>query len=778
MSLRSARRRDLRLVPIALCTWLTAALLILHAAAAPATATGLWIAASGLLGAALIWRRRNSLWRIVVIAAVCAAVSAATATTIAMTVGSRAQVTGWDLSGGRALEAEIVVVGKVERTATGWRFDARLRSLATGPVVRVSHVPVVVRVAHVPAGLDLGAVVSVAGTAWAADPGQRAVLVIQSTGEPRVLSPPGGVFAAASALRRGLLTTTAGLPAPAGGLIAGLAVGDTSAVSNDLDAAMKTSSLSHLTAVSGANCALVVGIAFAAAALCGARRGLRVVIGLASLAGFVVLVSPEPSVVRAAVMAAIAMLGVLLGRTGAGVSLLSTAVAGILVLDPWQAGSLGFALSAAATGALLLGAGPLADGLARWMPAPLALALSVPLAAQLACGPLLVLITPEVPVYGVLANLLAAPAAPLGTVLGLLGCLTAGIPFLGPGLAAIAWLPAAWIAGTADLLAHAPGATVTWLEGWPGLLAMAVLGVAIAGMIVSVPGRVRVGSTLVVATALGLLLAVGPIAGMLTRAQVPEQWAIAACDVGQGDAVLVRSAGVVALIDTGPDPAPLRDCLELLGIDRIDVLVLTHFDLDHRGGVDAVVGRVGTVLHGPPGDRDHQGVLDALVTGGAHLQRASIGLGGALGGAQWRVLWPPRDVIPGNDASVVIDIQGGGVPASLFLGDLSGAAQRAVATHAVLRTHYAVVKVAHHGSADQDPALYAGALPAIALISVGENTYGHPRAETLGFLHDDRARIIRTDQGGTAAVWTEGGALRLWRAEPVEAGADPVGAGG
>ncbi len=171
---------------------------------------------------------------------------------------------------------------------------------------------------------------------------------------------------------------------------------------------------------SSGTCALVVGIAFAGAALCGARRGVRVAVGLLTLAALVVLVSPEPSVVRAAVMAAIAMLGVVLGRTGAGVSLLSTAVVGILVLDPWQAGSLGFALSVAATAALLLGAGPLADGLARWMPAPLALALSVPLSAQLACGPLLVLIAPQVPVYGVVANLLAAPAAPVGTVVGLL----------------------------------------------------------------------------------------------------------------------------------------------------------------------------------------------------------------------------------------------------------------------------------------------------------------------------------------------------------------------
>nr|WP_292832063.1 ComEC/Rec2 family competence protein [Microbacterium sp.] len=728
--------------------------------------------ASGLLGAAILRRRRSSgaAGLVIVITAVCCGVAAATATSVAVSAEPRADAAEWQLGGGRALEAEAAVVGKIERTTTGWRFDAQLRSLATGAVARVQAVPVVVRISSVPAGLDLGAVVAVSGTAWPADPGQRAVLVIQSTGEPRVLSPPGGVFAAASALRHGLLATTAGLPQPAAGLIAGLAVGDTSDVSVDLDAAMKASSLSHLTAVSGANCALVVGIAFACAALCGARRGLRVVIGLAALAGFVVLVSPEPSVVRAAVMAAIAMLGVLLGRMGAGVSLLSTAVGVILMVDPWQAGSLGFALSVAATGALLLGAGPIADGLSRWMPSALALALSVPLAAQLACGPLLILIAPQVPVYGVLANLLAAPAAPVGTVLGLLACVTAGIPLLGPGVAAIAWLPAAWIAGTADVFARAPGASMPWIEGVPGLVVLALLGAAVVGVIVSGPGRVRAGSAFVVAVGLVLMLALGPIAGMLTRAQVPERWAIAACDVGQGDAVLVRSAGAVALIDTGPDPGRLRACLQLLGVERIDLLVLTHFDLDHRGGVDAVRGRVGTVLHGPPGGIEHQRALDALAAGGARLERAVLGQRGALGDARWRVLWPQRDTLPSNDASVVIDVEGGGVPGALFLGDLSGAGQQAFAARAILRAHYAVIKVAHHGSADQHPALYAATAPTLAVISVGENTYGHPRAETIDFLLDDHARVVRTDQGGTVAVWSEPGALRIWRSEPVGAG--------
>ena len=198
--------------------------------------------------------------------------------------------------------------------------------------------------------------------------------------------------------------------------------------------------------------------------------------------------------VRAATMAVVAMLGVLLGRTGAGTAILSLAVTVLLVADPWLAGSLGFALSAVATASLLLFARPLAGGLARRMPRPLALALSVPLAAQLACGPLLVIITPTVPLYGVVANLLAAPAAPVATIVGLAACLAAPLPWVQSGLTAIAWLPASWIAGTAHTVSALPGDQVPWIEGWAGVAALTAVGVAIGIVVVVAAQRETSGA--------------------------------------------------------------------------------------------------------------------------------------------------------------------------------------------------------------------------------------------------------------------------------------------
>lgn len=764
MSARQARRADLRLLPVVALVWTVAAVAVLNPASAWLWAGGAGAVSFVLLAASRLARRAFPV-ALMALVAVAAAFAGAAAAHVASTEPSRAALLALPLDGGRVVALEVQIVGKVERTTGGWRFDAVVSRVQLGDRSLRLTAPVTIRAAELTHGteVDLGSLLTVRGTAFPADAGERAVLVVRAT-DIAVRAPPAGPLATASALRHGLQRAARGLPQPAAGLVSGLAVGDTSEVDPELDTAMKASSLSHLTAVSGANCALVVGLAFGIAALCGARRGLRVAAGAVALVGFVLLVSPEPSVVRAAAMALVAMTGLLLGRIGAGLSVLSVAVVVLLILDPWLALSLGFALSAAATGALLLLAGPLAEGLARWMPPPLALAIAVPLAAQLACGPLLVLIQPTVPLFGVLANLIAAPAAPAATILGLIACLVSGVPVIAAGLAALAWLPAAWIAETARVLASAPAGTIPWLEGLPGLLALAMVGAAVSALIVPAGARlprVRRFAALVLALVGGVVLATGPLSAWVERLRTPSAWAVVACDVGQGDAVLLRSRDQVALIDTGPEPDGLRRCLDRFGVDRIDLLVLTHFDLDHRGGVDAVVGRVDTVLHGPAGDADARRILAALTHGGADAVAASAGLAGRLGDARWRVLWPGGAGYTGNDASVVLEASGGAVPRAIFLGDLSAEPQTLLASR--VSGPYDIVKVAHHGSADQHAPLYRRIAASVALFTVGENTYGHPRAETLALLESTGARSVRTDVTGAAALWLENGEVRLWR---------------
>jgi competence protein ComEC len=772
-------RLTLRLVPVAAAAWVVAYTCVAQPHAAAGLAAACWAGAVGALASIAVRRPADGRLRRATAVAACAlALAAAAASHVALAQPARDAAARLAIDGGRAIVVEATVIGKVERGADGsLAFDAIATRISAGETAHEVRVDVVVRVdpadVHPRRLLDVGAEVEVRGTARSARPAERAVLEVTASRGLDVVRGPQASAAVAAALRQGLVGAVAGLPGDGAGLVPGLAVGDTSAVSAELDTAMKESSLSHLTAVSGANCALVVGLAFLGAAAAGWPRALRVCAGVAALGGFVLLVTPEPSVVRAGVMAAIAMLAVLLGRPGAGMSILSLAVAALLVADPWLAGSLGFALSAAATASLLLFARPLARGLERALPRVLALALAVPLAAQLACGPLLVLITPQVPLYGVLANLLAAPAAPVATVVGLAACLSAPLPWLQDGLAAVAWVPAAWIAGTASTISGLPGDLLPWIEGWPGTAALGVVGLA-AGIVIAVRRSSRPARAAVVLSAVVLSTVAGVVAGssLLTsvagRWTLPQDWAVLACDVGQGDAILLRSGEAIALVDTGPAPEPLAACLDRAGVGRIDLLVLSHFDLDHAGGIDAVLGRVGTVLHGPAGSSDDRRTLDILARGGARLADARAGLSGALADASWRVVWPPpagRAFPAGNDASVVIDIRGGGIPPTLLLGDLSASPQRALEASALLSPPYAIVKVAHHGSADQDAALYASAEPGVALVTVGaENDYGHPRAEILEVLTDLGATVARTDVDGLVALWgSSGGAVSVWR---------------
>lgn len=746
--------KDVRTAVMAVVLW-GIALLLIHVPVLVVPAIGVGVGAAALLIAA---RRRGA--GLIVLVLLCGAGLAANI------AGAQPKRDAIAADGGHVVEATVQVSSSASRGSDGrlW-FDAQ--TIRIGPPGRPQAVSGPVQVGIEPIeGVDLGAVLRVTGQGKRTDAGDRAALVIFGT-RAEVAHPASGIFAVAAGTRAEFIARAGTLPEPGAGLLPGLAVGDTRAVSDEVDAAMLASGLSHLTAVSGANCAIVVAAAYWLVSLVGGGRMLRIAVSLLALGAFVVLVTPEPSVVRASAMAALAMLSVLLGRPSAGLAMLSLAVCGLLVADPWLAATPGFALSAAATAALLVLSRPLLRGLGRWMPAPLALALSVPLAAQLVCGPIVALFSDTQSVVGVVANLLAAPAAPIATVIGLLACLAAPVPALADLLAAAAWLPAAWIQTTATITAALPGATATVPAGPVTAILVGVLSAAATLMLVRPRSPwLRAASAVVVIVALGVaagrMLLGGPLAAMTT----PGEWSIAACDIGQGDAVLIRAGQQTALVDTGPDPDALAACLAQTATDRIDLLVLTHFDLDHVGAAASLKGRVGTVLHGPVAEEADQRILDALASGGAALRPGATGTRGTLGAADWTVIWPPPDsaAFPhGNDASLVVDIAGGGVPRMLMLGDLSAAPQRQLLSSGRVRGEYAVVKVAHHGSRDQEPALYQQIAAPVALISVGQgNDYGHPRDEALALLDAAGSRPLRTDQRGLILLGMTADELRMW----------------
>ncbi len=212
--------------------------------------------------------------------------------------------------------------------------------------------------------------------------------LVTPRGPPEVLGRAGTGWRATEALRAAIRDSVAHRPAAQRALVPALVDGDDAAMPEELTQDFRTTGLTHLTAVSGTNLTLVVGFLLVVARWVGVRGRWLGLVGLAGIVGFVLLARTEPSVLRAAAMGTVALVG--LGRGGwhRGVRGLGVAVVGLLLLDPGLGRTAGFALSVLATAGILLVAPAWRDALARWLPRWLAEAVAVPAAAQLACTPL------------------------------------------------------------------------------------------------------------------------------------------------------------------------------------------------------------------------------------------------------------------------------------------------------------------------------------------------------------------------------------------------------
>lgn len=539
-------------------------------------------------------------------------------------------------------------------------------------------------------------------------------------------------------------------PAPAA-LVPALVVGDDTQMSDQVEEEFRTTGLTHLLAVSGTNLTIVLAMVLAVARAGRAPPRMLVLLGLLGVVGFVLLARPEPSVLRAAGMGVVALAALGLGARG-GIRPLCVAVVGLLFLDPWLSRAAGFVLSVSATAGIILLAPALATALGRWLPRWATVAVAVPLAAQAACTPTIVALSSEVSVVAVAANVLAAPAVAPATVLGLLaGLVHLVVPPVGAVLGSGAAACAGWIVVVAHHAAALPGASLTWSHPWWWLL-------PVAPVVLWCCWRVATHPVLVVGLVLGLAVAtVRPP----TPGWPPPGWVMVACDVGQGDATVLRSApGEAVVVDAGMEPADVDRCLRALRVRRVPALVLTHGDADHVGGRSGVSTgrRVGAVLVGRPGP-GLPGVRTRTVARGDRFR---------VGEVTADVLWPRPE--PGRTAadddgladrnadSVVLRVVVRGVTL-LLTGDVGEEDQdRILRAGSVLDAD--VLKVAHHGSADTSFRFTQAVSPQLATVSVGaDNTYGHPTATALRMLADVGASVHRTDREGDVAVVVRDGRL-------------------
>jgi competence protein ComEC len=579
--------------------------------------------------------------------------------------------------------------------------------------------------------------------------------------EPELIGSPPWWQQAAGTVRTDLRTAASGLPSDERGLLPGLIDGDTTNLDPVLSERFRLAGLTHLVAVSGTNCSLVVGAVLLLLRRARARPWVCAVVGGFVLTLFVIVARPSPSVLRAALMAAVALASMATGRPRAALPSLSAVTLVLLVWDPTLAGSASFAMSVLATAALLVIAPGWARALrARGVPIGIAESLAVAAAAHIVTAPVVAAISGRVSLVAIPANVLAEPVVAITTIVGFCAAVLAPL-WLGGG-AGLAWVagwPCRWLVAVADFFGGLHGATVPWPGGTiGGLLLLLVVAVVWFVAVRAGPRRVLVAAA---ATALIILIPVRAA----TSGWPPPNWIFVVCDVGQGDALLLNAAPHAAVeVDAGPDPVAIDRCLDDLDITALPLVVLTHFHLDHVAGLPGVVhGRhIGQLLAGP---------LDAPAAGSEIVHRIAAQQGLTVrtplpgtvlnvGAVHLTVLGPAAAFhntrSDPNNSSLVMMATVDGIRIMLP-GDAEIEAQQALLESGVdLRAD--VLKVPHHGSAYSDPAFLAAVHASVGIISVGlHNDYGHPSPILLNEMARLGVPVLRTDHDGDVAVVDENG---------------------
>jgi competence protein ComEC len=627
-----------------------------------------------------------------------------------------------------------------------------------------------------------------------ADPGRAERAVLTPLDAPAVESRSSTLLAASDHVRDRLRGAVEELPADARALVPALVVGDTTLTPEELTDAMRATGMSHLSAVSGSNLAILLTAVMAVVVHTPIRRRLRMLVGLAVIVVFIVIARPEPSVMRAAAMGAVGVLAFSRARSAAGLPALSATVVLLLVIDPWLARSYGFVLSTLATLGLILFARPWGRAIWQRLPGRARLppyvgdALAIPVAAHVMTAPVVVLLQGSVSTVGVLANLLAAPLVAPATLGGAATALVASAsPTLGAWLAWSAALPAWLIARIARWAVTVPGGTLPWPDGPPGALLLAgIMVVAVlCGPWLVWAARARPTPSVV---ALALAVALGWPVQPFTWP--PADWRVVVCDVGQGDGVVVASGPRRAVVvDVGPEPTSMADCLSRLDVRAVDAVVLTHFHADHVGGLAGVLEGwpVGELFVSPVPD-PADGAEAVVRLGREHrIPVREVRAGDRLtwDTAEATVWWPARPIHSGslsNNGSVVLAVAAGPpvVPGerdarvrALLLGDIEREAGRAILTSLRREPDWQefaaeidIVKTPHHGSSNLDEDLVRAVPSALAVVSVGEgNDYGHPTERHLALFEEVSSTVVRTDVHGDVALLPsdDDGTVR-WRA--------------
>ena len=544
--------------------------------------------------------------------------------------------------------------------------------------------------------------------------------------------------------------------------------GDKSAMDDGDYLAMQETGLAHLFAVSGLHCAFLVTLL---ALLISRRQRLLCAVTIPLLLFYMVMVGMSPSVVRACIMQIFLLIAPLFRRGSDPLTSLAAALLVILLCNPFAAASVSLQLSFSATLGMVLLSPRLYKLLTGWYKGkcrPLRTALcfvaanlSATLSAVVFTAPLtawyfriFVLVAP-------LSSLLAVPAAGWSFMAAFVTVLL-GFVWL-PLASLLGWISWAlvryilWIAnGMMSWRYHAVYFTNPYLIYWLLFLYAVFIGCA------ATPDGKR---KYLLASALSVLTLTAAIwvnrqdyqYGVLTALTL---------DVGQGESVILTSGGETALVDCGSsnsykDPGGLAaDTLHSMGVRELSAVVVTHYHADHTNGLYEVLRRIPVQTVYLPDIEDEYGVRERLVSlaeeKGAQVTYVTKETADTLGDTVLTIYPPVQSGGDLNELGLTALASAGDFDL-LITGDMSGSTEKKlVETYAL--PDIEVLVVSHHGSRYSSNIRFLKAvMPEAAVISVGDNNYGHPSEETLQRLLAVGADIWRTDQQGTIRITVNGG---------------------
>ena len=573
----------------------------------------------------------------------------------------------------------------------------------------------------------------------------------------------GGPIGAIRRLRSRLLDVVSPTASEGRALLAGVVLGEQASLASfPVNGAFANLGLSHLVAVSGSHLALIAGML--GIALGGLRLRPHARLGLSALVlgAYVILSGLQPSALRSLAMVMAAQGASLVGRRGHALSALGGVALGMLLLDPANAGRMGFTLSVLS----VLGITALAGLIGRWVDAlthPLRLpqaardALALTLVSQALTAPVTLPTFGVLPVLSPLANVLAAPLMSALLVIGLICVPFAGLfPVLADTLLTPCDLLARACCALASTLSQIPYAALPCeIDALPSALICAALALdAYLAWPLPRPHVARIASAIP-------LVIVGTLF-VSWRLLAPAR--VTVLDIGQGDAILVQQGASALLVDTGPDKAILG-ALARTHVLHLDAVMLTHTDIDHTGGLTGLEGLVSVdrviVAQGVAESiRQNDPALQSAIDRVAHGRIQEVTAGDSVRVGAFKVdVASPSEVVDGTEnPDSIVAVARYGPPGPLHNERalsvlLTGDAERDL-TGPLARTgalgDVDVLKVGHHGSAvSTSQELIAGCTPELAVVSAGaHNRYGHPTQACRDELDQAGVPLLCTIEAG------------------------------